>query len=178
MLAYFVAVGLGYMLIEIAFMQALSRILDHPIYSAAVVLTGFLVFSGLGSLWCQRLAARSGGPESVRWSVCALIASALVSGVLFTQHLELLASSSFAVRVCLSIVAIAPMAFFMGMPFPLALVRIGKGRPKLVPWAWGVNGCASVVGPILAMILALHFGLTAVILVALGLYATTLLITP
>ncbi len=177
-LVYFLAVGLGYMLIEIAFMQALTRLLDHPIYSAAVVLTAFLLFSGLGSLWSQRVAAAGGGPEVARRAVAALIGVALITGALFVPIAEHLASASFTLRVGASILALGPLAFCMGMPFPLALSRVGLLSPRLVPWAWGVNGCASVVGPVLALILGLHLGLTAVVGVALGLYATTLWASP
>jgi hypothetical protein len=76
-----------------------------------------------------------------------------------------------ALKMAVSLALIAPLALFMGMPFPLALVRVAAARPALVPWAWGVNGCASVLSAILAILLAMSLGFNAVVLVAIGLYA-------
>ena len=73
-------------------------------------------------------------------------------------------------RIAVSLALIAPLAFFMGMPFPLGLSRLSDASPRLVPWAWGVNGCASVLSAILATILAMHFGFTVVVASALVLY--------
>ncbi|MDH3664667.1 MAG: hypothetical protein OEU92_32405, partial [Alphaproteobacteria bacterium] len=66
---------------------------------------------------------------------------------------------------------IAPLAFFMGMPFPLALANLKANAPALVPWAWGINGCASVISAVLATLLAMSFGFSIVVLLAAGLYA-------
>jgi hypothetical protein len=68
------------------------------------------------------------------------------------------------------VLLIAPLAFFMGMPFLLALVRVAAARPALVPWVWGINGCASVLSAILAILLAMSLGFNAVVLIAIGLY--------
>ena len=75
-----------------------------------------------------------------------------------------------AARILLSVALIAPLAFFMGMPFPLGLARVEAADARLVPWAWGINGCASVTGAVLATLLAIHVGFTAVVLAALALY--------
>jgi hypothetical protein len=93
-------------------------------------------------------------------------------GALFTLFL----SSALPVKIPVTLFIIAPLAFFMGMPFPLALSAISENLPALVPWVWGVNGCASVISAILAMILAMHFGFTVVIVSALMLYLTAMLL--
>jgi hypothetical protein len=54
--------------------------------------------------------------------------------------------------------------------FPLALTEIGADVPDLIPWAWAVNGCASVIAAVLATLLAVHFGFAVVVLIALALY--------
>ncbi|MCZ6606924.1 MAG: SAM-dependent methyltransferase, partial [Alphaproteobacteria bacterium] len=74
------------------------------------------------------------------------------------------------VKILVSVVLIAPLAFFMGMPFPLGLRRVADEAPRLVPWAWGVNGCASVLSAVLASLLATHVGFTVVVALAMGLY--------
>jgi hypothetical protein len=75
-----------------------------------------------------------------------------------------------AAKFTLSLLLIAPLAFPMGMPFPLGLARLGEERPGLIPWAWAINGCASVLGAVIAALLAIEFGFTAVIVMALGFY--------
>ena len=73
---------------------------------------------------------------------------------------------------------IAPLAFFLGMPFPLGLTSLSKHAPEWVPWAWGINGCASVISAILATLIAIHFGFSSVILIATGLYLVVILSFP
>lgn len=70
----------------------------------------------------------------------------------------------------ISVLLIAPLAFFMGMPFPLGLSRVAQESPGFIPWAWGANGCASVLGAILATMLSIHFGFKMVIGLAVMLY--------
>ena len=75
-----------------------------------------------------------------------------------------------AAKMTLSAALIAPLAFAMGMPFPLGLARLAVGAPDWIPWAWAINGCASVVSAVLATLLAIHFGFTAVVGLAVALY--------
>jgi hypothetical protein len=80
------------------------------------------------------------------------------------------ASWPVALRALLGFVGIAPLAFAMGMPFPLGLARLADRAPAFVPWAWGLNGCASVIAAILALLLAIAIGLRATLVLALALY--------
>ena len=89
-----------------------------------------------------------------------------VSGLLFT----LFSGLSLPLKILVAVVMLGPLAFCMGMPFPLALTGIGADVPDLIPWAWAVNGCASVIAAVLATLLAVHFGFAAVVLMALALY--------
>jgi hypothetical protein len=73
---------------------------------------------------------------------------------------------------------IAPLAFFMGSPFPLALSSLGKQAADMMPLAWGVNGCASVLSAVLATLLAIHFGFVTVVVLALVLYSLSALVFP
>jgi hypothetical protein len=79
-------------------------------------------------------------------------------------------SESSIAEIILSLLLIAPLAFCMGMPFPLALSRLAQRAPDLVPWVWGINGCASVVSAILATLLTMSIGYSAVVVIAIGLY--------
>ena len=78
-------------------------------------------------------------------------------------------------KIAAAIALIAPLATLMGMPFPRALARLNAVAPSLLPWAWGINGCASVIGAVLATLVAIHFGHTVVILSGVVLYAAAAL---
>ena len=168
---YFFAVGLAFLFIEIAFMQKFIQFLHHPLYAVATVLAAFLVFAGLGSAWTSHLQ-RSDQPLA-RYAALSVTGIALV-GMLYAFQLgalfEQLMSLPMVLRVGISVLLVAPLAFCMGMPFPLGLARVGAGIPAFIPWAWGINGCASVLSAVLATLLAIQFGFTAVILSALLLY--------
>ena len=157
---------------EIASIQRFTLFLAHPLYAIGVVLAGFLVFAGLGSgvaPWLdRRLADRHLGALGCAISAIVLLASLYVLALppLFAA---LIALPDLA-RIALSLALIAPLAVFMGMPFPLALARLRADAPDLVPWAWGINGCASVLAAILATLLAMTFGTRVVVLTAAALY--------
>jgi len=137
------------------------------------------VFAGLGSAWTARLQRSKRPPVRQAWIAVTgiiLLGSSylLLSGTLFEQLMPL----PVALRVGITALLIAPLAFFMGMPFPLGLGRVGDGRPALVPWAWGINGCASVLSAVMATLLAIQFGFSAVVLAALLLYLVAALSFP
>ena len=169
---YFTALGLAFMFMEIAFIQKFILFLSHPVYAVAVVLTAFLLFAGLGS----RLAARFLAAERSRRAVG--VAAAVIAGLALLYMLALppafrhLIGLADEIKVGLSVLLIAPLAFAMGMPFPLGLSCLAARTPALTPWAWALNGFASVVGAVLATLLAIHWGFTAVVLMAVGLYLT------
>ena len=83
-----------------------------------------------------------------------------------------------AAKIAVSLILIAPLAFCMGMPFPLALSYVGRHGPDLIPWAWGVNGCASVLSAILASLGAIHLGFSRVVMMAVGFYLLACLTFP
>lgn len=169
---YFLALGLAFLFIEIAFIQKFILFLGNPIYAVAVVLAGFLVFAGLGSAtapWLRRaLAARRFAALPLAVVVIAAVSGIYLFGLagLFDRLMGL----PDAAKIALSLVLIAPLAFFMGMPFPLGLAHVAARDQDLVPWAWGINGCASVLSAILATLLAMHAGFAVVVATAIALY--------
>ncbi|MFC1684508.1 SAM-dependent methyltransferase [Pseudomonadota bacterium] len=175
---YFGAIGLAFLFLEIAFIQKFILFLSHPLYAVAVVLSAFLVFAGLGSGWSNRLVTDYGDRRVVGWAVMAIC----VLGGLFLflpQYLfPMLIGLPDPVKIIISVVLIAPLAFFMGMPFPTAVARLGRDGPDLIPWAWGVNGCASVLSAVLATLMAIHLGFTLVVIAALLLYGLAYLAFP
>jgi hypothetical protein len=170
--SYFFLLGLAFLFIEIAFIQKFILFLGNPLYAVAVVLSGFLVFAGLGSASSQRWARRAGrgGRSPVRLAVAGIVVIAaaylLLLPPLFARLLELAVGA----RIGVALALVAPLAFCMGMPFPLGLARLARRAPDFIPWAWGINGFASVISAALATLFAIAFGFTAVVLLALALY--------
>ena len=171
--SYFFLLGLAFLFVEIAFIQKFILFLSHPIYSVAVVLSGFLVFAGFGSAYSGQLAHRVAqhGCSPVVVVVAGIAVIVLLYLVLLPMLFQRLIGLAFATKIVLSVLLIAPLAFCMGMPFPIGLTRIADNAPNFIPWAWGINGFASVMSASLATLLAIEAGFTAVVLVALGLYA-------
>jgi hypothetical protein len=170
-LTYFVAIGLAFLFIEIACMQKFILFLHHPVYAAATVLTAFLVFAGLGSAWTARRNRQGiAGAKRVRRAVSAIVVLGLAYALLLEPLFDSLMLLPLAVRALVVILLLAPLAFCMGMPFPLGLGHVGERMPDYIPWAWAINGCASVLSAVMATLLAIQFGFTAVILSSLVLY--------
>jgi spermidine synthase len=169
-LLYFFAIGLAFLFIEIAFMQRFLRFLHHPIYAISISLTGFLIFAGLGSRACGSLSKQMG---RLRLAGTALGGIGLLS-LLYLLGLDwlfnTLAHLHLMTKALLTLLLVAPLAFLMGLPFPLALALLRADASSLVPWAWGVNGYASVISASLATLIAIHYGFTSVILSAVMIY--------
>jgi hypothetical protein len=169
---YFVGLGLGFLLIEIACLSRLALLVGHPLLAIAIGLAGFLLFAGAGSGCAQRWLERSARPIPLL-SQRAVLAIAMALGwhvLSFAIALRFAAAAPPAARAALGLLTIAPLAFAMGLPFPLGLARLVRTAPAFVPWAWGLNGCASVIAAIAALLLAIEVGLTTTLLLALALY--------
>src|SRR5262249_45583280 len=177
--AYFVALGLAFLFIEIAYIQRFILFLGHPLYAVAVVLASFLVFAGGGSGLAPRLDRALRARHQERRLGALEVAVGGISGVAVLHFLGLppLFAALFAlmdwVKIIVSLALIAPLAFLMGMPFPLGIARLGRESTYLVPWAWCINGCASVIGAILATLLAIEFGFAVLVMIAITLCLTT-----
>jgi len=163
---FFVCIGLGFMAIEMGLLQRFGLLLGHPGYALSVVLASLLFGSGLGALYSARIVARLGGMRFAAYALCALVLAQLLllprPAVLVTQH--------FAVRAALVVFLAGTAGALMGVFFPAGLDRLKARSPSYVPWAWGVNGIASVLAPILSVGLAITFGNTRLMVAALPLY--------
>ena len=165
-LAGFFCIGLAFLLIEIAFIGRFTVILSHPVHALVAVLAGFLLFAGAGSY----LSARRGNGASIAVPVAGIAVIATTYALLSPFLTSGLIGAPPSVKIGAAFVLIAPLAVLMGMPFPRALARLNALDPALLPWAWGINGCASVIAAVLATLLAIHLGHTVVILSGVALY--------
>jgi len=175
---YFFLLGLAFLFIEMAFIQKFILFLSHPLYSVAVVLAGFLVFAGLGSAYSGRAAWRSQTPvySPVLLAVSGIAIIVVAYIFLLPPLFDHLIGLADGLKIAISLALIAPLAFCMGMPFPTGLKWVAQSAPDFIPWAWGINGFASVISAALATLLAIQFGFTFVLLAALVLYGWSLLL--
>ncbi|MHC1700091.1 MAG: hypothetical protein AB9900_03810 [Humidesulfovibrio sp.] len=173
---YFLCLGLGFLFIEIVLIERFTFFLNDPALAFALVLSAMLIASGLGSAFSGRFVPR---PRAGIRLACGLAATlAAFSGLLLPRLLDLALAWPDPAKMTLAIAIAAPLGFFMGMPFPLALSTYRGARSPFIPWAWSVNGALSVVATPLANILAVSCGYSLVFYAALALYALAGLLAP
>ena len=161
-LLYFIAVGFGFILVEISLIQRFVLFLGHPTYALTVVVFLLLLSSGAGSVAARRRISTG----SRILPLLGLISSIIVIDVaLLPWLLSAAIGLPFAIKLLVSGIVLAPLGFLMGMPFPTGLRLV-----KTVEWAWALNAAASVLGSVMAMIIAIHFGLTITLLCAAAAY--------
>lgn len=170
-LVYFASIGLGFMILELAFFEQLALYLGHPTYALVAVLTAFMVAAGLGSAFTRSRSAPMNGRATRVDHPCLIV---VLVGLVIWLGLPKLLSATLALpvlaRFLVALVALGPLGFVLGMPFPVGLARAAARRSIWLPWAWGINGSASVVGAASVPLLALHLGFSNVILVGLLFY--------
>ena len=174
--AYFALLGFAYIFLEMGFITRMTLLLGNPIYATAVVLAAFLVASGLGSLSGARWFGRP--EQAIPRAVAGIIVCATVVVVLMTLGFGSLVRLPFAGRMAAALAMTGSVAFFMGLPFPSGLRLVDRGARPLVPWAWAVNGFASVVGAVGGTTLAMSIGFSTLVAVAIGLYVLAALVGP
>jgi hypothetical protein len=164
---YFGGIGLAFLLVEIAQLQRLSLYLGHPTYGLAVSLFSVLLFSGLGSLAAGAILGhgRAGGAERRgRWSIGVLVTLLAVVGVMGALTPTILHATdgqTTPVRIAIAAAVLAPMAFMMGMPFATGMEAAAERPGTPTAFLWGINGAASVCASVLAVVIALFFGISA-----------------
>ena len=168
MALYFSMLGLAFMFIEMGYIQKFIMILAHPMAALGLVLCVMLVFSGMGSLASARIG------EGKRWiPFVALLLLALASLVLLDGILKALLPYPLIVKCLAAVLLLGPLAFFMGMPFPLGLQLVSDTQSSYIPWVWGVNGVASVIAPVLGSLLSVCLGFRMVMLISALLYGVS-----
>lgn len=165
---YFSCLGLGFMFLEMGFIQKFMLFLSYPVYAIAVVLTGLLVFSGLGSLAADRYRGSATG--AVKTAVAGLTAVVVLYLFILPVVFRACAGWPDPWKIALGLVLLFPPAFLMGIPFPSGMGLLGKRSGDLIPWAWGINGFAGVMGASLATFTAVHMGFRLLMLLAAAVY--------
>jgi hypothetical protein len=186
-LLYFIAVGLGYILVEIAFIQRFVLFLGHPTYALTVVVFLLLLASGGGSLASRQWL----GESSSAWlALLGIVAVLLLYVGILPGLLNALVGLPFVAKLLVSAILLAPLGFAMGMPFPTGLKAVaGFPAPEFpradqnqagenaVEWAWAMNAAASVLGSVLAMVIAIQYGLNVTLACGAAAYLGALLLS-
>ena len=162
---YFACLGLGYIMVEVGLIANFILALSNATVSASVLITGMLVFSGLGSFVSERYLDRA---RTVMPKVFLAIGLILIGyGFFLDSVLNLIGTLPYGLRLACCFALIFPPAFLMGFPMATAMTNLARlGKDHMFLWAWGINGCFSVVGAALVPIVATLFGLTTVLVVA------------
>jgi hypothetical protein len=158
--AFFVFIGLGFILVEISQMQRLIILLGHPTYSLSVVLFALLVSSGIGSYMTRGVEEAALGP-AVAQRMLALLALLIVIGIITPLMIRTYVSSATPLRVGIALLLLMPPGLFMGMCFPLGMKAAANRKGDITAWLWGINGAMSVVASVLSVVIAMSFGIAA-----------------
>ena len=153
LLPYFALLGIGFMFVEISFIHRIILPLENPSYAFAAVLTSILISSGIGSLLSYRISFLRSSYVAVAISFLIILYS-----ILLPFFSDIISPYSILLKIISVFFILMPIGLLMGIPFPLGLTILSERNKILIPWAWAINGCFSVLAPILTMMLAMATG--------------------
>ncbi|HEV3433710.1 MAG TPA: hypothetical protein VG098_06935, partial [Nitrososphaera sp.] len=169
---YFAALGVGFILIELALLQKLILLMGNPTMTFALLLFTILISSGGGSLVSSRIAK-----NNMR-NLIFVIGGIAGLGMLYVFFLPSIIYSFLAepieIKAAVSITVLAPIGFLMGMPLPTGMRLLKVHRPDFIPWMWAVNGAFSVLGAVLAIALGIMYGSSLAMILGVLIYLIAL----
>jgi len=167
-MAYFSCLGLGFIIYELVFIQIFMKVIGFPLYTYTTVLFTFLFGAGVGSLASEKLRLKERG---LNWLPFAGIFVSTLLVILAQQFLfDSLLELRTMLRILFSVAVIFPLAFFLGMPFPLGILSVADKPEGTIAWAWALNGLFTVAGGVFCAIFAVFFGFVATMFVAMAAY--------
>jgi hypothetical protein len=176
---YFIAIGLGYIMVEIAFIQRFVLFLGYPTYALTVVVFLMLLSSGAGSLVSRKWFS---DPTRVLMALAFIVIALLLYVFALPHILEAMIGLPFTTKLAMSGLLLIPLGFAMGMPFPSGLRALSSGAPDAqhgaIEWAWAMNAASSVLGSVLAIVIAIQFGLNVTLACGAVAYVVGMLLLP
>jgi len=151
---YFAVIGFAYMSVELILMQQFTLLIGPSTYSVAAILMTLLVSSGVGSRYSEKF--------SLKTVFASILVCLIIDVVLFKAFVYLFGDFGQTLRILVTVLLVAPLGFFMGMPFPKGVRRVGS----LVDWAFAVNGAASVLGSTLTILVVINYGFSVGLVMA------------
>jgi spermidine synthase len=172
-IAYFMCLGLGYIIVEVGLISKFMLALTNPTISASVLITGMLLFSGMGSFFSGRFLDRC--TRTLPPMLVGVGALLLVGALALDPILNAIGEWPYFLRIVACLALLFPLAFLMGFPFATGMAMLSRlGKDRFFLWAWGINGCFSVVGAVLVPIVAVVFGLSTLLIAAGVIYLAAL----
>ena len=156
MIPYFAALGMGFILIELALLQKLILLLGNPTTTFAILLFTLLISSGSGSLLSSRVARNN--MKNLIFVIGGIAALALFYVLFLPSIVYSTITEPFYVKAVVAAAILAPVGFLMGMPFPTGIRLLKAHRSEYIPWMWAINGAFSVLGAVLAIALGIMYG--------------------
>lgn len=176
-LAYFSALGLGFILVELSLVQHLTLFLGHPIYALSAVLTSLLLATGVGSFRVRGVELSRGGALAATYAhVLAVLLAGLALGL--GPLTGALVGLAFPLRLIASFLVVAVLGTLLGALAPLGLRSVASESQDLVPWCWSLNGFFSVIGVVVGSLLAMNVGFSSLLLLAAIVYVIASLVVP
>lgn len=174
-IVYFLSLGLGFMLVEIPFIQKFILFLGQPLYAIAVVLSALLIFSGIGSLLGGACSPR-GIVASLRTALLLICSLLLVYVLALPAIFDYFLGMPVVLRLGITLLLIMPLGILLGLALPMGIRLLDQDSPAMIPWMWAINGATSVMGSIIAWGLSLNFGYNATMLTAVFVYGCAFLV--
>ena len=165
---YFGALGVGFIVVEVVLISKFVVLIGFPIYAMATVLCTLLIAAGAGSRLSGCLARHRPGWAVAVLPAVALLIALVVAAFPFARDLAL--GLGQPARIALSVALLLPLGVTLGMPFPLGIAALERVAPRLIPWAWGVNGFTTVAGSLLAALASIRWGFDVTLLAAAVVY--------
>lgn len=159
LLLYFMSIGLGFIIIEVSFLQRLIIYLGHPIYSLSVILFSLLLGGGIGSYFSQKIIQKEKWATNSRLVLIPIAALVLIGGIIIPHVITAYSAADLPVRIIFSLLTIGLMGMSMGICFPLGVFYASRHHESLLPFLWGVNGALSVVASVLSVVVAITSGI-------------------
>jgi len=160
--AYFAALGFGFIAVELALLQNLTLLVGHPIFTLSVLLFTLLAMGGIGSAVSGRVPI---------WLACVVVAAiGAVEALALPKLVPALLWLPLWGRIAVAVVLIAPLGLAMGVPFPSGLRQTGNKSLPAPPFYWGLNGIMSVIGSITTVFVALMAGFQVAMLMGAACY--------
>jgi len=170
--AYFGCIGLGYIIVETVLIQRFVLLLEHPAYAAAAVVAGMLISSGVGSyLW-----ERYHGHQLMTVAIVTIAVGLLIHGVAGGWIIHAAVGLPMLWKCIIAALLVLPLGIAMGIPLPAGMTSRSVTGPTVAAWCWGVNGSASIVASPVSVIIAMGWGFSAAVLIALGFYVLAFVI--
>jgi len=168
-LLYFSCLGFAFIIVELVLIQKFMKFIGSPFHTYSTVLFTVLLAAGLGSMVAGSLGIAPGRRMWVPFAGIIGVGLAFIAG--HTWLFAALLGQPIGARVLISAAIMFPLAFFMGMPFPLGVLAVDRHGPAAIAWAWAMNGVFTLIGGLASVMLSLQFGFTRTEMLALLVYA-------